>query len=102
MISKECVSSQGAIHCHSLNYTDQSTSEKIDADKCLVNLSIALYNLFIKLNKFINIHYTYSTVFDKNNSSTLIHGKEVFDSRGLFLLSFDVGETYWGNSNWMS
>ena len=43
MITKEFASSRGAIHYHSLNYTDQSTSEEIDADKCLVKLSIALY-----------------------------------------------------------
>ena len=42
MITKEFASSWGAIHYHSLNYTDQSTSEEIDADKYIVNLSIAL------------------------------------------------------------
>ena len=54
MITKEFASSRGAIHCHSLNYTDRSTSEEIDADKCLVNLYIALYTLFIDLDKFID------------------------------------------------
>ena len=38
MITKDFVSSRGTIHYHSLNYTDRSISEAIDADKCLVNL----------------------------------------------------------------
>ena len=46
MITKEFTSSRVTIHYHSLNYTDQSTSEEIDADKCLVNLSIALYFIY--------------------------------------------------------
>ena len=96
MITKEFASSRGAIHYHSLNYSDQSTSEEIDADKCLVNLSIALYNLFVNLDKFINKHFTYSVLFDKNPTS-LIHGKEACDDRELFLKSFDVGKTYWEN-----
>ena len=58
MITKQFVSSRGAIHYHSLNYTDQSTSEEIDTDRCLVNLSIDLYTFFIELNKFINIYWT--------------------------------------------
>ena len=36
MITKEFASSRGAIHYHSLNYSDQFTSEESDADKCLV------------------------------------------------------------------
>ena len=59
MITKEFEVSRVAIHYHSLHYTDQSTSEEIDADKFLVNLSIALYTLFIELDKFINIHWSY-------------------------------------------
>ena len=55
MITKVFASSRGAIHYHSLNYTDQSTSEKNDANKCLVNLYLALYNLFKELDKFIDI-----------------------------------------------
>ena len=55
IITKEFASSRGAIHYHSLNYTIQSTSGEIDADKCLINLSIALYTLFIELDKLINI-----------------------------------------------
>ena len=39
MIIKEFAVSRVAIHYHSLNYTDQFTTEEIDADKCLVNLS---------------------------------------------------------------
>ena len=31
------------------------------------------------------------------NPSTLIHGKEAYKFRELFLLSFDVGKTYWNN-----
>ena len=64
MITKEFTFSRGDIHYHSLNYTDPSTSEEIDGDKCLVNLSIALYTLFIELDKFINIHWTESNAFE--------------------------------------
>ena len=42
IITKEFSSSRGTMYYHTLNYTDQSTSEAIDADKCLVNLSIVL------------------------------------------------------------
>ena len=96
MITKEFASSRGAIHYHSLNYTDQSTSEEIDADKCLVNLSIALYTLFIDLDKFIDTQWTYNNDF-KKSPSKLIHGKEAYKIRELFLLSFDVGKSYWEN-----
>ena len=68
MITKEFTFSRGDIHYHSLNYTDPSTSEEIDGDKCLVNLSIALYTLFIELDKFVNIHWTESNVFKQNPS----------------------------------
>ena len=50
MITKELASSRSAIHYHILNYTDQSTSEEIDTDKHLVNLSISLCTLFIDLD----------------------------------------------------
>ena len=60
MITKEFTSSRGAIHYHSLNYTDQFTSEEIDSNKCLVNLFIALYTLFKKLDNFIDSHWTNS------------------------------------------
>ena len=58
IITKEFSSSRGTMYYHTLNYTDQSTSEAIDADKCLVNLSIVLLTLFIDLDKFINIHWS--------------------------------------------
>ena len=83
MITKEFAFSRGAIHYHSLNYSDQLTSEEIDADKVLVNLSIDLYRLFTKLDEFINIHFTYSALFDTNPTS-LIHGKAACDDRELF------------------
>ena len=56
MITKEFESSRGAMHYHRLNYNDQSTLEEIDANKCLANQYIALYTLFVDLDKFINIH----------------------------------------------
>ena len=56
MITKEFAFSRGAIHYHSLKYTDQYTSEEINANKSLVNVFIALYTLFKKIVKFINIH----------------------------------------------
>ena len=94
MITKEFVSSRGDIHYHSLNYTDQSTLKEIDADECLVHLSIVLYTLFMDLDKFINIHWTESNVFQQNNS-TLMHAKDnAYESRGKYLLSFDAGKTY--------
>ena len=96
MITKEFASSRGAIHYHSLNYSDQSTSEEIGADKCLVNLSIALYNLFVNLDEFINKHFTYSALFDTNPTS-LIHGKGACGDKELFLQSFNVRKTYWEN-----
>ena len=56
MITKEFAFSRGAIHYHSLKYTDQYPSEEIDGNKSLVNVFIALHTLFKKLVKFINIH----------------------------------------------
>ena len=47
MITKELAYFRGAIHYHSLNYTDQSTSEEINADKCLINLSIYRYIFYL-------------------------------------------------------
>ena len=102
MITKEFASSRGAIHYHSLNYTDQSTLEKNDADKCLVNLSIALYTLFIDLDKFITIQWSYRSD-SEINPSTLNHGKDnAYKSREKYLLSFDAGKTYWEILNWKS
>ena len=81
MTTKELTSYRDAIHYHSLKCIGQFTSEAIDAGKCLVNLSIALYTLFIELDKFIN------------KSSTLIHAKDiVYKSREKYLLSFDGGK----------
>ena len=93
MITKEFASSWGAIHYHSLKYTDQSTSEEIDADKWLVNLSIDLHNLFIELDKFNDTHWTYNNDL-KIIPLTFIHSKEAYKFRELFLLSFEVGKTY--------
>ena len=45
--------------------TDQSTSKEINADKYLVNLSIALYTLFIELDKFISIRWSYRNDSEK-------------------------------------
>ena len=83
LATKEFASSRRDVHYHSLNYTDQSTSEEIDAAKCLVNLSIVLYNLFIELDKFIDIHWTYNNDL-QTNPSTLMHGKEAYKCRELF------------------
>ena len=57
MITKEFTSSRGAIHYHSLNYTDQSTCIEIKMNKCLVTLSLSLYILFVRLYSFINCHW---------------------------------------------
>ena len=95
MITKEFTFSRGDIHYHSLNYTDPSTSEEIDGDKCLVNLSIALYTLFVDLDKFINIYWTESNNYEQN-PTTLIHAQDnVYTSREKYLHSFDVGKAYW-------
>ena len=59
MITKEFTSSRGDIYYHSLNYTDQSTSEEIDANKYVVNLYIEIYTLFVELDKLIIIHWSY-------------------------------------------
>ena len=92
---KTCTSSRDAIHYHSLNYTDQSTSEEIDTDKCLVNLAITLYTLFKPLDNFINSHWTCSNDSEKN-PSTLIHAKDnAYKSREKYLISFDVAKIYW-------
>ena len=78
--TKEFASFRGTIHYHSLNYTDQSTSEKNDTDQCLVHLSIPLYTLFKQLDNFINPHWTNSSKTEENPSK-LIHGKETYKSR---------------------
>ena len=93
MKTKLYASSRGTVHYSILNYTDQSISAEIDADKCLVNLYIALYTLFKQLNNFINSHLTDSNIFEQN-PSTLIHGKSAYNSREKYLLSFDAGKTY--------
>ena len=96
MITKEFASSRVDIHYHRLNYTDQSTLEETDADKCLVNLSIALYTLFVDLDKFNNIYWTESHIFERH-SSTLIHAKDnAYTSREKYLLSFDIGKKILG------
>ena len=88
MITKEFESFRGAIHYHSLNYTDQSTLEEIDDDKCLVNLCITLYTLFVDLDKCINIYWTENNIFEQN-PSTLIHAKDnVYTGREKILGKF--------------
>ena len=59
----------------------------------MVNISIAVYILFIELDKFIDIYWTYNNDLEKY-SSTLIHGKEPYKCRELFVLSFDVGKYF--------
>ena len=54
MITTEFASSRGAIHCHSLNYTDPSTCIDIKRNKCLVILSLSLYSLCVTLDFYIN------------------------------------------------
>ena len=47
------------------------------------------------LDKLINIYGTESNVFQQN-PSTLIHTKDnAYKSREKYLLSFDIGKTYW-------
>ena len=67
MMTKEFASSRGAIHYHSLNYTDQSTCIEIKMDKCLVTLSLSLYRLFVRLDYFINCNWEISNPFQKRN-----------------------------------
>ena len=66
MITKEFASSRGAIHYHSLNYTDQLSCIEIKMDKCLVTLSLSLYKLFVRLDSFINSNWEKSNQFEKN------------------------------------
>ena len=94
LITKEFASSRGAIHYHSLNYTDQSTSIEKNMDKCLVTLSLSLYSLFVRLDNFINCNWKRCDSF-KINPSTIIDGKVGYNAREKFLTSFVVGKTYW-------
>ena len=63
MITKEFASSRGAIHSHSLDYTNQSTCIEINMDKCLVTLSLCLYSIFVRLDSFINCNWEKSKKF---------------------------------------
>ena len=65
MITKEFASSRGAIHYHSLNYTDQSTYIEIKMDKYVVTLSLSLYRLFVRFDSFINCNWEKSNQFPK-------------------------------------
>ena len=102
MITKEFLSSQGTMHYHSLNYSDQSIAEEMYADKCLVNLSIVLYTLFIDLDKFINMHWSYRND-SENAPSILMHDKDnAYKSIEKYLLSFEVGKNVREILNWRS
>ena len=90
MITKEFTSSRGAIHYHSLNYTDQSTCIETKMNKCLVTLSLSLYRLFI------NCDWEKTNQFQKN-LSTIIDGKEGYKIRECFLKSFEEDISYWNN-----
>ena len=96
MITKEFTSSKGAIHYHSLNYTDQSTCIKIKMDKCLVILSLSLYSLFVRLDSLINCNWEKSEEFGIN-LTTIIDGKEAYKTREFPLKSFEEGISYWNN-----
>ena len=88
MITKEFASSRGSIHYHSLNYTDQATSEELDADKYLVNISITLYTLLNQLDKFINSHWICINEYKIDNA---------YKSRQKYLPLFDARKSYQEN-----
>ena len=96
MITKEFASSRGAIHYHSLNYTDQLSCIEIKMDKCLVTLSLSLYKLFVRLDSFIDSNWEKSILFEKN-PTTIRDGKEGYKTRECFLKSFEEGISYWNN-----